>query len=1146
MRLKRRAKILGAFGGALALLGMTTAAATAASASPNSAGPPTLTHGVQPTYTRGNITKCPRGTTTFINTSEKNDGHHDRDWNDPKVGDARVGTTFETTVSSDGVFLSFITNSPSFTIYMKGGPAYNTYDYTGTRTHPAFPMDSGLHPPFNGGGRLPQIGHYLACGQPAAGMASPTVVTSPSIGGSVGAVVLNDTGILSGGASPTGTITFNLYDPAHSDCSGIPAFTQTLSVSGNGSYTTTNTTPADVSGIWSWTAVYSGDNNNNPASSACSNETVSVAKAAPELTTTPGAGGSVDQAVLNDTAMLSGGVSPTGTITFNLYDPAHSDCSGTPAFTQTLSVSGNGSYTTTNSTPASSSGTWNWTATYSGDDNNNPASTPCGEETASVSEVPPPSLTTTPSAGGAVGEVVLNDTGMLSGGVSPTGTITFNLYDPAHSDCSGTPAFTQTLTVTGDGSYTTTNSTPADASGTWSWTATYSGDQNNSGDTTPCGDETVSVAKAAPTLTTTPSGQGTVGEVVLNDTGMLSGGVSPTGTITFNLFDPAHSDCSGIPAFTQTLAVTGNGSYSTTNSKPASLAGTWSWTANYNGDSNNNGASSRCSQEMVAVTKATPSLTTQPSPGGSVGTVVLNDTGVLSGGASPGGTVTFNLYDPAHRDCSGTPAFTQTVTALGNGSYSTTNSTPASAPGTWSWTASYSGDPNNNGAASACTLETVSIAKAEPSLTTTPSPGGVAATVVLNDTGTISGGFQPTGSIIFNLFDPAHADCSGTPAFTQTLTVSGNGSYSTTNSTPAGLAGTWSWTGAYSGDSNNNSASSGCSQEMVTVAKATPSLTTRPSPGGSVGMVVLNDSGVLSGGASPGGTITFDLFDPAHSDCSGAPAFTQTVTASGNGSYSTTNSTAASVLGTWDWTASYSGDNNNTGASTACSDETVAVTKAPPSLTTTPSAGGTVGTVVLNDTGIISAGFRPTGSIIFSLFDPAHVDCSGTPAFTQTLTVSGNGSYSTTNSTPAGLAGTWSWTAIYSGDSNNNGASSGCSQETVAVAKATPSLTTRPSPSGAVGVIVLNDSATVSGGFHPRGTITFNLFDPAHTDCSGTPAFTQTLTVSGNGTYSTTNSDPAGVTGTWNWSTTYSGDDNNASASSPCTQEMVTVTGALG
>jgi hypothetical protein len=65
-----------------------------------------------------------------------------------------------------------------------------------------------------------------------------------------------------------------------------------------------------------------------------------------------------------------------------------------------------------------------------------------------------------------------------------------------------------------------------------------------------------------------------------------------------------------------------------------------------------------------------------------------------------------------------------------------------------------------------------------------------------------------------------------------------------------------------------------------------------------------------------------------------------------------------------------------------------------------------------------------------SLYGPADPTCAGTPALTQTVNVSGSGTYSTTNTTfVASTAGTWRWASSYTGDSNNNGATSACGVE---------------------------------------------------------------------------------------------------------------------
>ncbi len=376
---RRHGRALGALGVAFAMVLFSTAEPALAKGLANTAGPPTSTHAVQPVYTSGNITSCPSGTTTFINTSDLGPG-------DQSATYSKGGTTFQATVDSTGTFISFMTNSPSFTVYVKGGPAYDTYNYTGTTISPAYPSDTGLHSPYNNGGNIATISHYLVCGQPAVAKVTPTLTTTPSSGGTVGSAVLNDTATLSGGTSPGGSITFDLYSPSETSCSGTPAFSQTVTVSGNGSYSTGNTMAAGVVGTWNWTAIYSGDANNFGASSACGPEKVTVAQATVGLTTQPTPGGAAGTVVLNDAATVANGFEPGGAITFNLYSPSESSCSGTPVYSQTVTVSGDGTYMTDNTTavPSSMNGTWNWTASYSGDANNVAASSTCGQEMVTV------------------------------------------------------------------------------------------------------------------------------------------------------------------------------------------------------------------------------------------------------------------------------------------------------------------------------------------------------------------------------------------------------------------------------------------------------------------------------------------------------------------------------------------------------------------------------------------------------------------------------------------------------------------------------------------------------------------------------------------------------------------------------------------
>src|SRR5579863_776546 len=63
---KRLVKTFGALGGATVAMVLVYTAEPAIAGTPNTAGPTTTTRAVQPTYSAGNITSCPSGTTTFI------------------------------------------------------------------------------------------------------------------------------------------------------------------------------------------------------------------------------------------------------------------------------------------------------------------------------------------------------------------------------------------------------------------------------------------------------------------------------------------------------------------------------------------------------------------------------------------------------------------------------------------------------------------------------------------------------------------------------------------------------------------------------------------------------------------------------------------------------------------------------------------------------------------------------------------------------------------------------------------------------------------------------------------------------------------------------------------------------------------------
>jgi hypothetical protein len=112
----------------------------------------------------------------------------------------------------------------------------------------------------------------------------------------------------------------------------------------------------------------------------------------------------------------------------------------------------------------------------------------------------PTTLTTQASAAAAIGGLI-HDTAFLSGGVNPTGTITFDLFGPGDTTCAGPSLFTSVVPVNGNGSYDSADFT-ALIVGTYQWIATYSGDVNNDGAVTACNDPNESVVVGAAFETT--------------------------------------------------------------------------------------------------------------------------------------------------------------------------------------------------------------------------------------------------------------------------------------------------------------------------------------------------------------------------------------------------------------------------------------------------------------------------------------------------------------------------------------------------------------------------------------------------------------------------------------------------------------------
>jgi hypothetical protein len=488
------------------------------------------------------------------------------------------------------------------------------------------------------------------------------------------------------------------------------------------------------------------------------------------------------QPTLTDSATLSGGANPTGTITFTLFAPG-----GPVVDTETVSVNGNGTYTTptgfTLPGTGAVTGTYLWNAAYSGDANN-AASSHIGEM--QVVSPASPLVTGTPSPAAVTlgtSVVTLTDMAVLSGGYNPTGTLTFTLIGPGGA----TPVDTETVSVAGNGTYTTptgfTLPTTGTVTGTYQWHVTYNGDADNNPATGSGG--TPVVSPASPTLTTAPGPAVTLGTAtMMTDSATLAGGYFPTGTLTFNLFNPSNALVD-----TETVAVNGNGTYSTpVGFIPTATAGTYQWTVSYSGDGNNNPTSSPLGSEPEVVQQIHFTVT---APGTANAGVPFNFT-VTALNASNNvvtnyaGTVRFTSSDPAATLAAnstltnGTGTFSATLRTAGNQTITATDTVNSAITGT---------------------SNAIVVAPAAATHFTVSTPATTNAGTAFNFTVTALDPFNNvatgyTGTVQFTSSDPqatlpANSTLTnGVKTFSATFRSSGNQTITATDTVSASITGT--------------------------------------------------------------------------------------------------------------------------------------------------------------------------------------------------------------------------------------------------------------------------------------------------------------------------------------------------------------------
>jgi hypothetical protein len=732
---------------------------------------------------------------------------------------------------------------------------------------------------------------HAATADPA-GLPQTTVSTSLSDGTNSGpsltepaGTAVTDTATLSGAnaSAATGTVTYNVY--SDTACT-------VLATGGQGQpeqITTPGTLPASapvtltVPGTYYWQAVYSGDSENAGSQSTCgTGGEVETVLSPTSVSTTLTDGGQSGSAItvpagtlVTDAASLGGdsAASATGTVTYDVY--SDDACSDLVYSGPTEQITTPGTLPPSAGVSLSTSGTYYWQVSYSGDATNAPSQTSCGDEVETVMSAPTTvagSLSGDSQSGTTISVpagTAVTETAILSGINTPaaTGQVTYTVYsDQECSDEVGTGG-TQPVIA---GIAWASDPVTLTMAGTYYWRVAYSGDSGNASSVSACGASGVmaTVTPAQTSVTGSLSGGGQASPTIsvpagtaVTDTGTLSGNdqIRATGSVTYTVY--SDSGCTNVVSAGTAEQITTPGTLPPSAGVTLTIAGTYYWQVSYSGDDNNLSYTTPCGSggvETVTPVQQQTSTSSGLAGSGQTGTTIsvpagtaVTETAILSGINTPAATgqVTYTVYSNA--TCA-------TAVSTGTVKITTPGTMPASAPvtldtpGKYYWKASYSGDLNNAPSTSPCgsagAVETVTPAPITTNLTTSllsaPKSGTsiiVQAGTSVRDSAKLSGinAAKATGKVTYKVY--SNAACTTLVATAGTVTVT-DGAVPDSPAEVLTTPGVYYWTAAYTGDSNNKPSASGCQAETEIVTPAPVIDTVSSSLGGHTATVSVSTS----------------------------------------------------------------------------------------------------------------------------------------------------------------------------------------------------------------------------------------------------------------------------------------------------------------
>lgn len=401
--------------------------------------------------------------------------------------------------------------------------------------------------------------------------------------------------------------------------------------------------------------------------------------------------------------------------------------------------------------------------------------------------------TATPSTLGAGGQST--DAVTISG--APAGwsaNVEVRLYGPFATReeivCTGTPISTNTYSA-GPGE-SRTPPTTLNAPGYYGYQLTVPSTADVLGTTTPCvPDEEVVRVQSQPVVQTVVTKSSLAPGELLADTVSVSGLAGQTVTVKWKLYGPYPAadamTCQGAAFAEGSFVATQDGTY-VTEAVKLSVPGYYTYRESIDETGQVKGVETPCAEASeTAIVRGAPAIRTQVSEAQTAPGSQLRDTAVVTGLGALRAEVQAELWGPyatqAEMRCEGTPFWSGTFTANGDGTYLTDPVTLTKA-GYYTYrerilpTGAFAGVETACGEAAETTFT-----RAAPQVKTTVSDAVVGQKTSVADRLVVTGLGQTPATVQVELFGPfatrAEIRCTGTPYWRGTLEVTGDGEFDT-------------------------------------------------------------------------------------------------------------------------------------------------------------------------------------------------------------------------------------------------------------------------------------------------------------------------------------------------------------------------------